>query len=422
MSFLAKAIGLAAALAATLWTANFFYQHHKFVITDNAFQMADITDVSTQDVSGKIVKLYKKEYESVKGGEPLFKVDASTLEKSAASLRLLIASMESKREALKISLERLRGELPSAAGAAERGYLASLKKVKALERELEASKIKYETSRKTAQAKLKAAEAARVAAEEEFKRLEKKFERYSRLYSRRVISKEQLEGVRAAYFAARARLSDAEATLKEAREKLRETEALKERIEALKEKLKAAREESLALKEKWKASKSRLKQIEEVEESLRELEKLIEAKRKELERTEILISHSLVRSPVDGFVAKRWREEGEFVSPGLPVYSIYSPQSFYILAWIDEDKIGKVKVGAEARVELETCNREYEARVYSVGSSAGSLFALIPRDTSTGEYTRTTQRIPVKLKIERKLPLECVKPGANATVYIRAGR
>ncbi|MEO2082819.1 MAG: hypothetical protein ABGX12_02195, partial [Desulfurobacteriaceae bacterium] len=66
-------LGIFLVVIVTLWVSYFFYQHYRFVITDNAFQMADIVDVSTQKVSGKIVKLFKDEYEEVKKGAPLFK-------------------------------------------------------------------------------------------------------------------------------------------------------------------------------------------------------------------------------------------------------------------------------------------------------------------------------------------------------------
>jgi multidrug resistance efflux pump len=140
------------------------------------------------------------------------------------------------------------------------------------------------------------------------------------------------------------------------------------------------------------------------------------------EKVKLLISHTLVRSPVSGFIAKKWKEVGDFVSPGLPVYSVYSPKSFYVLAWIDEDKVPYLKVGTVGRVELAACGgRSFKAKVLTIGRSAGSVFALIPKDTSEGEYTRVVQRVPVKIEVDG-VPLYCVKPGTNVTVYLKKER
>jgi len=165
-------------------------------------------------------------------------------------------------------------------------------------------------------------------------------------------------------------------------------------------------------------SKADLGRIDELRKSIKELSAQIRATERTLEKTKILLSHTEVRAPVSGFVAKKWRETGDFVSPGLPVYSIYDPSTFYVLAWIDEDKISDVKIGSSAKVVLEACGVELEGKVSSVGVSAGSVFSLIPRDTSQGEYTRVTQRVPVKISLSN-VPLECIKPGTNVTVYIK---
>ncbi|RUM88800.1 MAG: hypothetical protein DSZ25_01650, partial [Thermovibrio sp.] len=78
--------GVLVVLFVTLWFLLYLYERVRFVITDNAYQYADIVDVSTEDVSGYIVELYKREFEAVKKGEPLFKVDDSTLKRELSAL------------------------------------------------------------------------------------------------------------------------------------------------------------------------------------------------------------------------------------------------------------------------------------------------------------------------------------------------
>ncbi len=417
MKKLVKLVGILIGLIITLWVGLFFYQHYRFVITDNAFQMADVVNVSTQNVSGKILKLFKKEFEQVKKGEPLFKVDDKIYREQVNSLVYAIKSMEERRKKLEVQLERLKEELPASYRGAVKSYRASLKQIEELKKEIEIAKVNYETAVRSAKANLNAAKASLRAAEETYETARKKFKRYENLYRRRVISKQQYEEIRAAYYGALANLKGARARVKTAEEELKRAKSLKLRVLALKRQLESLKENSLALKEKVKTAQANLKRIEELGIAIRELEKSIKSKKAQLERTKELLRNTRVLSPINGYIAKKWKETGEFTSPGLPVYSIYDPETFYILGWIDEDKVKFIRVGSRTKAELEACGREFEGEVISIGKSAGSVFALIPRDTSQGDYTKVTQRVPVKVKL-KEVPLNCIKPGTNVNLFI----
>ncbi|WP_456457326.1 HlyD family secretion protein [Thermovibrio sp.] len=413
-----KFIGVAVMLGITLWLVYFIYNHRRFVITDDAFQEADIVNVSTQGVSGKIVKLFKREYERVGKGEPLFKVDDRVYREEVKALKAKVKAVMEREEKLKVALERAEKELPAAVREAKALYLSSLEGLKASYKELKLAEVKYITSLKEAEAQVKAAESSVKAAEENLKRMRNRFLRYRELFKRRVISKQQFEDVKAAYYGAKADYQRAVSNLRVSKERLKEAERGKLKVEALKERIKELKEKSGALYQKVIYSEAQLKRIEELKKGIKELKEEENALKAELAKAQVLLNRTLVKSPISGVIAKKWKEKGDFVSPGLPVYSVYDPRTFYVLAWIEEDKIRYVKVGNEAEVELETCKGKFKGKVLSVGSSAGSVFALIPRDTSQGEYTRVTQRVPVKIKL-KEVPIRCIKPGTNATVFIK---
>ncbi len=402
----------------SLWFIWFLYQRYVYVITDNAFQSAEIVNVSPEDVSGYILKLYKEEFQPVKKGEPLFKVDDSTLKKELNSLNYQISSLLFKKRELEERLSRLRNQLPSTVKMAELEYEAARKNVAALKSQLAETETLYRTSVSKARAAESAAKSSLKAAEVDFDRMKNRFSRFKKLYGRRVISLQQFEDVKSAYFAARARLEEARSNYRAAEESLKEAEALKFKVAALKEKLLASRKRMAELHQKLSFEKSNLKRIRELRYSIDSLDDKIRSLREKAAKLKLLVSHTLVRSPISGFVAKKWRETGDFVSPGLAVYSVYDPKTFYVLAWIDEDKIPGVKVGTSAKVELDVCGRTFDGKVYEIGKSSGSVFSLIPRDTSQGEYTKVTQRVPVKIRLFG-VPASCIKPGTNAVVKIR---
>ncbi|MEO2065057.1 MAG: HlyD family efflux transporter periplasmic adaptor subunit, partial [Desulfurobacteriaceae bacterium] len=277
--------------------------------------------------------------------------------------------------------------------------------------------VNYRTAVRSAEANLNAAKASQRAAEETYKTARKKFKRYKNLYKRRVVSKQQYEEIRAAYYGALAKLKGAKSRVKNSEEELKRAKSLKLKVAALEKELESLKERSSALKERVKSAKAQLKKIDELKRSIKQIKEEIKSKRAQLEKARELLRNTQVVSPVNGYVAKKWKEIGDFVSPGLPVYSIYDPKTFYVLGWIDEDKIKFIRVGSKARAELEACGEEFEGEVISIGKSAGSVFALIPRDTSQGDYTKVTQRVPVKVKLKR-VPLKCIKPGTNVNLFI----
>ncbi|WP_457681770.1 HlyD family secretion protein [Thermovibrio sp.] len=413
-----KLLGAAVLIGITAWVGYFIYQHKRFVITDNAFQMAEIVNVSTQNVSGKIVKLYKKEFSEVKKGEPLFKVDDRLYEREVEALKGKLTALKERRGKLEVQLERLRKELPAKVLEAKEEYGGIEAQVEAAEKELLKAQVDYGASVKRAQARLKAAKAKLKAAKEDYARLRNRFLRYRELYKRRVISLEQFEEVKSQYYLGLARLKEARSALTAAEEGVKEAKSLKFQVEALKEKVKGLRRKEGAVKERVKEAEAQLKLLKEIEKGIKEVEGEIKSTKAQLKRAELLVKECLVRSPVSGFVGKKWKEEGDFVSPGLPVYSIYDPKTFFVLGWIDEDKVRFIKVGSPAKAELETCKETFKGKVVAVGKAAGSVFALIPRDTSSGEYTRVVQRVPVKVKLNG-VPLRCIRPGTNVNLYIK---
>jgi len=401
----------------TAWLFRYFYLRHVYVITDNAFQMADIVNVSTQDVSGKLLKLFKDEFQPVKKGEPLFKVDDKLYRKELESEEERLLSLRARKRELLKRLSRLKEQLPAL-------YRASLENLKSIERELASLKkqeaietVNWETSVEKAKSEVKSAVKALEAAKTSFEYWRSQLERYGRLYRRRVISREQFERVNLSFKRASSELEAARSSLEVARQNLRSASSLREKVEMVKEKEEELSHRVKALREEVRVKRAALAQVDELKSAVDEVSRKISAEEKNVERLKVLLSRTAVRSPISGFVARKWREVGDFVSPGLPVYSLYSPESFYVLAWVDEDKVSAIDRKSRVKAYLETCSGEFDGKVISIGTSAGSTFALIPRDTSQGDYTKVTQRVPVRIKLYG-VPVRCIKPGTNVTVMV----
>jgi membrane fusion protein (multidrug efflux system) len=53
-----------------------------------------------------------------------------------------------------------------------------------------------------------------------------------------------------------------------------------------------------------------------------------------------------------------------------------------------------------------------------IGKATGAQFALIPRDVSSGEFTKVVQRVPVRIAIDEDRRWPDLRPGLSVTVAI----
>lgn len=126
-------------------------------------------------------------------------------------------------------------------------------------------------------------------------------------------------------------------------------------------------------------------------------------------------------SPMNGRIAKKWVLLGDVVQPGEPIFSIYNLDSIWVTSEIQETDMMPVHVGENVEIFVDTYpNQKFEGKVFQIGSNTASQFSLIPPNNASGNFTKITQRIPVKISIE---PVEKNKnlfllPGMSVEVSI----
>ena len=71
-------------------------------------------------------------------------------------------------------------------------------------------------------------------------------------------------------------------------------------------------------------------------------------------------------------------------------------------AYLEETKIAEVYNGQDVRFSIDAFpGVRFFGKVYMVGSSTASVFSLIPANNASGNFTKVTQRIPVRISIDR---------------------
>ncbi len=76
--------------------------------------------------------------------------------------------------------------------------------------------------------------------------------------------------------------------------------------------------------------------------------------RAQLDLNEVLLVRHTLRAPYDGRVAFRSKELGSVLAPGEVVFTVYDPETVWVLAYVDETLAGGVDVGQTAEVRLRS--------------------------------------------------------------------
>jgi membrane fusion protein (multidrug efflux system) len=107
-------------------------------------------------------------------------------------------------------------------------------------------------------------------------------------------------------------------------------------------------------------------------------------------------------APSDGIIAKRWLLPGDVVQPSQSVFTLTINKNLWVVAFLEETKISEIHSGQIVRITIDAFpDVMFTGKVFLVSSSTASVFSLIPASNASGNFTKVTQRIPVRISIER---------------------
>jgi membrane fusion protein (multidrug efflux system) len=131
------------------------------------------------------------------------------------------------------------------------------------------------------------------------------------------------------------------------------------------------------------------------------------------------IANTVIVAPFSGIIAKRWALSGDVVSPGQAVFSMFDNKHVWITANYEETKLRAIRRGMRVRISIDAFPGAVLAgKVESIGRSTASQFSLIPPGNAAGNFTKITQRVPIKISIESCPDLVSLLPGLSAYVRI----
>ncbi len=124
-----------------------------------------------------------------------------------------------------------------------------------------------------------------------------------------------------------------------------------------------------------------------------------------------------IKSPVPAVIDRTFVLPGEYVAAGQRILLLHNPNEVWVEANIKETQIGRLKLGQTVHVSVDAYpDHKFVGKVTRIGSATTARFALLPAPNPSGNFTKITQRVPVKINIvEMPKPLS---PGMMVEVDI----
>lgn len=124
-----------------------------------------------------------------------------------------------------------------------------------------------------------------------------------------------------------------------------------------------------------------------------------------------------IKSPIPAVIDRTFVLPGEYVASGQRILMLHNPAEVWVEANIKETQVGSVKLGQPVHVSVDAYpGLAFEGKVTRIGSATTARFALLPTPNPSGNFTKITQRVPVKIDIAK--PPRPLTPGMMVEVEI----
>ena len=149
----------------------------------------------------------------------------------------------------------------------------------------------------------------------------------------------------------------------------------------------------------------------------------------QVDEAERQLDHLVVRAPFDGRVT-----QVDSLQPGTYLVSqtaaltntgavgLVSTDKVWVDANMKETDLTYVKVGDHVDVSVDTYpGRTWSGTVESISPASGSQFSILPAQNSSGNWVKVVQRIPVRIRVDRKPNDPVLRAGMSVNVDIDTG-
>jgi len=344
---------LAVVLLVVVYGGRELYLRLTHIYEYDARVTADIVTISSR-ADGWIMEMPAREGMKVEAGQVVTRIDDRTAKLKSDALRAQIEGIRAERTRLRA--ERRLSLNQSDALAKTRTSIVEVrqKALAALKSDLDLSKLELERNRS--------------------------------LYASRVVGERQLQTAQAAV----------------------------DKLESQILQLRAEHEQALNSLEEAKVEQDKLGVIDA---QIAALDHQVANLAAQMHQQNVDVEDRTIRSPVPAVIDRTFVLPGEYVQSGQRILLLHNPDEVWVEANIKETQVGRLKLGQKVIVSVDAYpDDRFVGKITRIGSATTARFALLPTPNPSGNFTKITQRMPVKIDmVEMPKPLT---PGMMVEVEI----
>ena len=120
-----------------------------------------------------------------------------------------------------------------------------------------------------------------------------------------------------------------------------------------------------------------------------------------VDKAKVDLGRTVIRSPIDGVIARREVQLGQRVQPSTPLLDVVPVSEMYVNANFKEVQLKKVRPGQSVELESDLYGHKvaFHGVIEGFNGGTGAAFALIPAQNATGNWIKVVQRLPVRIRL-----------------------
>jgi membrane fusion protein (multidrug efflux system) len=344
---------LAVVLLGLAYAGREVYLRFTHIYEYDARATADIVTISSR-ADGWVVDMPALEGMQVKAGDVVVKIDDRAAKLKIDSFKAQIEGVRAERARLKAERTFAREQVETAIKTRTSGVAVREKAREALQEDLDFAKIELERTKK--------------------------------LFATKVVNEKQLQMAQTAVTKLEVQILQMEAEHQQAEGSLDEAKAGEERLKVIDAQIEALTSQVANL-----AAQMHQQQVD--------------------------VEDRTIKSPIPAVIDRTFVLPGEYVASGQRILMLHDPNEVWVEVNIKETQVGRIKLGQPVAVSVDAYpGVEFNGKVTRIGSATTARFALLPTPNPSGNFTKITQRVPVKIDIVD--PPKPLTPGMMVEVEI----
>lgn len=139
-----------------------------------------------------------------------------------------------------------------------------------------------------------------------------------------------------------------------------------------------------------------------------------------LQQADLNLSYTRITAPQDGMVGQRSVRVGAYVSQGQALMAVVPLQDAFVVANFRETQLAHMRPQQKVELSVDSFpDHTFSGYIDSIAPATGVSFSPIAPDNATGNFTKVTQRLPVKIRFDAdQADLQKLRIGMSVVVRI----